>query len=105
MARDYLRVYQEFDIEEVTKHLLIVGDLTSDCASCRALGIDSYTAKDCPECHTEFKYLTSRRSENFPAERFQIVKRFKEKRSDLIFIDYTDYIKLTGKKKARDFFG
>jgi len=105
MAHQYLRIYQEFDIEEVKKHLLIVGDLSADCASCRALGIDSYSASSCPECGTNFKYVTSRRIEMHPSERFQMVRRLREKRPEMIFIDYSDYNKTIGKKKAKDFFG
>lgn len=105
MSRQYLRVFQDFDIEEVKSHLLILGDLSSDCAACQALGIDPSEAAACPQCGTTFRYLTSRRAENFPAERFQIVKRYREKRSDLIFVDYGDYSKAIGQKKARDFFG
>ena len=105
MSRQYLRVFQDFDIEEVKSHLLILGDLSSDCASCQALGIDPSEVSTCPQCGTTFRYLTSRRAENFPAERFQIVKRYREKRSDLIFVDYGDYSKAIGQKKARDFFG
>lgn len=105
MSRHYLRVFQDFDIEEVKSHLLILGDLSADCAACQALGVDPAAATTCPQCGTTFRYLTSRRIENFPAERFQIVKRYKEKRSDLIFVDYGDYSKVLGQKKARDFFG
>lgn len=105
MSHEFLRIYQEFDIEDVRKHLLIWGDLSADCGACRMLGIDVYTAKQCPECSAEFKYVSSRRIETHPGERFQIVRRMKEKRPDLIFIDYTDYSKTLGQKKARDFFG
>jgi len=104
MGKDYLRTYQVYDIECVTKHLLILGDLRADCGACRALGIDP-AATLCPECRTEFKYATSRRSDNHPGERFQIVKRFQQKRPELTFIDFGDYSKITGQKKARDFFG
>ncbi|PIW62706.1 MAG: hypothetical protein COW13_02485, partial [Candidatus Omnitrophica bacterium CG12_big_fil_rev_8_21_14_0_65_50_5] len=75
MPKVYLRVYQEFNLEEVGKHLLILGDLSSDCGACRCLGIDGYQAAQCPECGTPFKYLSSRRIENHPGERFSIVKR------------------------------
>ncbi|MBI3306223.1 MAG: hypothetical protein HYZ84_00250 [Candidatus Omnitrophica bacterium] len=104
MSREFLRTYHEYDIEEVKKHLLIWGDLTADCASCRALGLDGYTVKVCPQCSTSFKYITSRRSEEHSSERFQIVRRAKDKRPELIFIDYSDYTKTLGQKKARDFF-
>ncbi len=101
---EYLRVFKPFDIEDVRKHLIIWGDLSGDCAACRALGIDTYRATQCPECGTPFKYVTSRRLESHPGERFSIVRRMQEKRPDLTFIDYTDYSKVLGQKKARDFF-
>ena len=102
---EFLRVFKPFDIEDVRKHLLIMGDLSGDCGACRALGIDSYQATQCPECGTPFKYVTSRRLEANPGERFQLARRVFEKRKDLVFIDYTDYTKVLGQKKARDFFG
>jgi len=105
MNKQILRTYREFDLDEVSKHLLIMGDLSGDCASCRALGIDFYKAGVCPECETPFKYLTSRRLETHAGERFHLVRRMSEKRPDLAFIDFTDYQKLMGEKKARDFFG
>ena len=102
--QEFLRTFKQFDIEEVRKHLLIMGDLSADCASCRHLGIDGYTAKSCPECGTPFRYVTSRRTEANPGERFQFARRIHEKRPDLLNIDYTDYMKVLGQKKARDFF-
>lgn len=105
MGKDYLRTFRLFDIEEIQKHLLIVGDLVADCANCREIGLDPYQTHTCPKCGTPFKYVSSRRTETHPGERFQIVRRVLERKPDLIFIDYTDYSKLTGQKKARDFFG
>ncbi len=101
---EYLRTFKPFDIEDVRQHLLIMGDLSADCAACRRLGIDGYTARQCPECGTDFRYVTSRRMESNPGERFQLARRLHEKRGDLILIDYTDYTKVLGQKKARDFF-
>ncbi|MFA6599404.1 MAG: hypothetical protein WC352_04420 [Candidatus Omnitrophota bacterium] len=105
MPREYLRTYREYDWDDVRAHLLILGDLSADCASCRALGIDASTARECPECKTAFKYVTSRRLEAHPGERFPTVRRFLGKRPELIFIDFTDYQQTLGHKKARDFFG
>ena len=105
MGREFLRTWQNFDLEEVEKHLMILGDLTGDCASCRELGIHYQDARECPKCKTAFKYVTSRRLETHPGERFQLAFRLKEKRPDLVFIDYEDYKKTLGRKKARDFFG
>ena len=105
MPPEFLRTWQTFDLEEVQKHLVILGDLTGDCASCRELGIHYQDAKECPKCKTSFKYVTSRRLETHPGERFQIVSRTRERRPDLLFIDYEDYKRTLGKKKAREFFG
>lgn len=105
MAQEFLRTFRSFDIEEVKSHLLLMGDLSADCGACQELGIDGYTAAECPACGAVFKYATSRRLENNPGERFQFAKRMTEKRPDLTLIDYTDYSKVLGKKKARDFFG
>jgi hypothetical protein len=104
MGRDLLRTWQVFDVEEVAKHLLILGDLTGDCAACRQLGISYLEGRECPQCKTPFKYVTSRRLETHPGERFQIVSRLREKRPDLIFLDYEDYKRTLGRKKAREFF-
>ena len=104
MGQHYLRCYRALDIEEIKKHLLIIGDLTGNCASCNALGINAYDTAVCPECGTAFKYIASRRLESHPAERFQLAKRLAEKRPDLVLIDYQDYQKVTGAKAARDFF-
>ncbi len=105
MEEKYLRIYKKFDIEEIGRHLLILGDLSADCGACRALGLDSANERQCPQCGTLFKFVTSRRIENHPGERFPIVARCLDRRPDLIFIDYGDYSKIVGQKKARDFFG
>ena len=104
MGREFLRTFQEFDIDDVQKHLLIMGDLSGDCGSCKELGLNTFSVKTCPHCGSEFKYITSRRMDQHPGERFQLARRAKEKRPDLVFIDYTDYSKVLGQKKARDFF-
>ena len=104
MGREYLRTWQAYDIEEVEKHMLMLGDLTGDCAACRELGIRYQEAKECPRCKTVFKYVTSRRLETHPGERFQIVSRLKERRPEWTFIDYEDYKRTLGRKKAREFF-
>lgn len=104
MAGEYLRTFKPYDIEEVRKHLLIMGDLSGDCGACRELGIDSYAAAQCPHCGAVFKYLTSRRLESHPGERFQWARKMHERRPSLILIDYTDYAKTISRKKARDFF-
>jgi hypothetical protein len=104
MSQEYLRTYRLFEFADVQEHLLILGDLKGDCAKCRALGIDHQNATRCPECGTPFKYVTSRRLESNPGERFHLVRRISERRPDLCWVDYSDYQKILGHKKAKDFF-
>ena len=100
----YIRVWQACDIEGITKHLLIVGDLTADCASCRELGIPYAQTKNCPKCGTDFRFITSRNAGKLGRDRGGTVRRIKDRRPDLTFIDYDDYKEITGKQQARDFF-
>lgn len=100
----WIRVWTQKDIIEIQKHLLVIGDTLADCASCREIGLDPKTVKACPSCQSEFSYITSRRFESHPSERFQIIKHLNEIRHDLTWIDYEDYKKLTGRQQAREFF-
>ena len=89
---DLIRVWKEIDVSEIEKHLLIVGNVSGDCSNCRELGIDYISAKSCPKCASEFKYISTRSFE---------IKKIKQKRPDLIFIDLEDYKKAAGKIKAK----
>jgi hypothetical protein len=92
---DLIRVWKEMDVSDIEKHLLIVGEVTGDCSSCRELGIEYSSAKLCPKCGNEFKYI---------ATRFHETRKIKQKRPDLIFIDFDDYKKAAGKIKAKNLF-
>ena len=100
----YLRVWQACDVAEITKQLLVVGDVHADCSACRELGIDYGTAKNCPKCNVTFRFITSRNTGALDRNRGATVKRIKDRRPDLTFIDYEDYKEVTGKQSARDFF-
>ena len=101
----FIRVWQSVDIEGITKHLLIVGDITADCAACRELGIAYAATKNCPKCGTDFRFITARSAIGGVKVSGGTVKRIKDRRPDLTFIDYEDYKSITGKQAARDFFG
>jgi hypothetical protein len=100
----YIRIWQSCDVVEISKQLLIVGDVTADCAACRELGIDYASAKSCPKCGIQFRFITSRNTGHLDRNRGGTVKRIKERRPDLTFIDYQDYKEITGKQQARNFF-
>ena len=91
-------------MEQLTKHLLIVGDITADCANCRELGVEYAQTKNCPKCGTDFRFIAARNTGKIDRNRGATVKRIKDRRPDLTFIDYDDYREITGKQQARDFF-
>lgn len=78
---------------------MICGDLSASCSKCNHIGIKIEMAK-CPECQTEFKYISFRTlKDNMP----KILKLY-DSRSELTFIDFDDFKKVTGAAKAEDFF-
>lgn len=91
---ELIMVWKEVDVKDIESHLLIVGLTSADCSNCRELGINYSDAVSCPNCGTSFKYIASRSKE---------IRKIKEKRPDLIFIDLEDYKKVTGLIKAKGF--
>ena len=92
---EFIRIWKEVDMKDISSHLLIVGQIKGECSNCRALGLNYAESKICPQCGAQFKYVASRTKE---------IKRIKIKRQDLIFIDFEDYKKAAGKLKARELF-
>ena len=99
MNKKFIRVFKEFDVEDISKHLLIFGDVQATCNNCSKLGVD-ISIRTCPECKTEFRFATFSSSKDKGS---QIVKI--RKASDLIFIDYDDFKYLMGEIKAKKLFG
>ncbi|MFH1092585.1 MAG: hypothetical protein V1739_00360 [Candidatus Omnitrophota bacterium] len=104
MKKFLVRVWQEFESDEVKKHLLLAGELTANCENCQELSINFFNEKKCPQCGTGFKYIGFRRKNN-KAEEFFAIKRIKEKRPDLIVVDYEDIKHAFGRSKAHDLLG
>ncbi len=99
----YVRIWHLVNPDEVKKHLLIVGHLKGDCANCKHVGIDYKITKSCPSCKTEFRYIATRTTEGV---RYQAgtVKKIRDVRSDLVFIDLEDFKYASEKDKAKRFF-
>jgi hypothetical protein len=104
MTEDVVRVWKRMCFEEISKHLLNVGDSLGNCESCKELGLAYATVTHCPSCGTEFKYVTSRNASGTGDGRFHVVKQFLKKRQDLVYIDYDDYKKIAGRDQAKKFF-
>ena len=92
---NFVRVWEDLDLADLEKHLLVVGDLSAECFCCHKLGIDS-KARACPECSAIFKYIGFRRK-----IQASYLKKVKEERPRIIIIDFDDFKKSLGKRDAR----
>lgn len=90
-----IRVWKELDLSDVEKHLIVVGELSSDCYACRQVGLD-HKAAVCPNCGTPFKYLAFRRKIGFGQ-----IKKLKDELPGTLFIDFEDFKHGSGKSEAR----
>ncbi len=102
MANYFIRVAQELDYDNVSKHLLIVGDLTGDCFVCREIGIDYTREKYCPQCKTDFRFIALRKSAD--AVKGQAIAKLMQRRPDLTYVEYSDIKDIADRLKAKDFF-
>lgn len=104
MNKEFIRLWVEEDLEELAKHLLIVGVSMGDCGNCRQLGLDYAKVTHCPQCKTDFRFITSRQAGGGSPERFRWLRQIRAKRPELRFVDYDDFEKNTARKKAKDIF-
>lgn len=98
---EFMRIWTEVDVEDVQKHIIMVEDKFGHCPGCRQIGIALKELKKCPGCGRSFKYMTSKDARG---GRTDIVMRSMRKLPDLVFVDYDDYERVTGKKKAEGLF-
>lgn len=98
--RVLIRTVKEFDLDEVSQHLLVAGDLSGDCFNCRELGLDYTKTKQCPKCKTEFRYITSRNTSSYG---LKVLSTLHKRRPDLIYIEFNDLKQHKSLEKAKDF--
>ncbi len=101
MTNYFFRVAQELSYEDVSKHLLVVGDLSGDCFACRAFGIDYSREKYCPGCKTDFKYISCRKSTQINGA---YISKICQKRPDLTYVEYSDIKEVSDRLRAKNFF-
>jgi hypothetical protein len=98
---EYMRVWNEVDLNDIEEHIIIVDDKNGHCPGCKKIGIELNNLKICPSCGREFKYVTSKDAQG---GKFDIVMRTRKKLPDLVFVDYGDYEPEIGRKKAAGLF-
>ncbi len=99
---EFIRIWTEVDIRNIESHIIVVDDKFGFCPGCREIGIKLEGLKACPKCGREFKYVTARESKG--ARGHEMIARTRRKLPDMSFVDYDDYERLTGKKKAESLF-
>jgi len=105
MSKAFIRVWQELEAEDIKKHLLVIGQISGTCQNCNNLGIDYVNAKTCSDCNTEFKFIALRPEKEGRPVGFSNIRLIKQRRPDLIFIEYSDFKKFASSRKAQDIFG
>jgi uncharacterized Zn finger protein (UPF0148 family) len=98
---EYMRIWNEVDVKDIESHIIIVDDKFGHCPGCKKIGIELKDLKKCPSCGREFRYVTSKEAQG---GKFDIVTRTRRKLPELVFVDYADYERETGKKKAESLF-
>jgi len=91
----FIRIWKEFDVEEIKKSLFVIGELSGECFNCHNMGIP-IDNKACPFCNTKFKFIAFRRKVNQ-----SVINRFKIKHPDSVFIEFDDFKKSIDRDKAR----
>ena len=93
--KGWLRLWEDLDLADVEKHLLVVGDLSAECFGCHKVGINS-KARACPECSAIFKYIGFRRK-----LQISYLRKVRDERPRIAIIDFDDFKKSLGKRDAR----
>jgi len=101
---NFIRIWQELDVDEIKKNLLIVGDLAADCGNCREIGLKYFEIEKCPSCGTIYKYVTFRADSVHSASFINKLRKLRQQNPNLIFVNYEDYKYSINKKAANNLF-
>ncbi len=93
--KSFVRAWEELDLADIEKHLIVVGDLSAECFCCHKVGIDS-KVRACPDCSAIFKYIGFRRKVQIP-----YLRKVKDERPRIVIIDFDDFKRSLGKRDAR----
>lgn len=99
---EYIRIWTELDIKSIEDHIVVVDDKFGFCPGCKEIGIKLDGLKVCPKCGREFKYVTARESRG--PRGHEMIARTRRRLPNMSFVDYDDYERLTGRKKAEGLF-
>jgi len=98
----FMRVYREFEPDEVKKNLLIIDDFYGTCGNCGQLGLNFTKDKSCPGCKTTFTYLMTKLK--VPGDIAKILMRIKSDGLALTLIEKEDYERASARDALGDLF-
>ena len=98
----FMRVYKEFEPEEVKRHLLLIDDLYGTCANCGQLGLNFTKDKVCPGCKTTFSFLMTKLKN--PGDLIKILNRIKTDSLPFTMIEKDDYDRASARDALGDLF-
>lgn len=87
----FIRVWEEFPVDEIKKHIIIIDDLYGSCGNCKQLGLNYIKDKTCKGCGTDFKFITTKLKSM--TDTMQILSRIQQKDLNLKLIEKEDYDK------------
>jgi len=93
--KGFLRTWEEFDLGDIEKYLIVAGELSGECFSCHKVGLD-LKVRSCPECRVVFKYMGFRRK-----VKMSYLQKVKKEWPRVIFIDFEDFKRCLNKRDAR----
>ena len=75
--RRFIRVWEELDLADVEKHLIVAGDLSAECFCCHKVGID-LKARACPNCSASIAAMAKSEVDPFPSWSWNLLGYFKK---------------------------
>ena len=93
--RGFIRTWHDFDLNDIGKYLIVVGEVSSECFACHTIGIPSST-KQCPQCGITFRYMGFRRQLTT-----HYIAKVRAESPYLTLIDFDDFKRGVGKSEAR----
>ena len=100
---DHIRVWQELDLDEIEKHIVILDDIQGFCPACKKTGIRFDALDKCPSCGREFKYAALREKGDSHAGNV-IFSKLAKTAKHLTVLDNNDYNAAINRKKTKSLF-
>lgn len=97
---DQIRVWKEFDIQQIEKQIVVLDDIQGFCPGCKKAGIPYESLLKCPSCGRTFAFASLRERGDVSG----ILAKVQKKAPHLTVVDHTDYEHALSRKKSMSLF-